>query len=141
MRKKIRQGLLILGCLDGLVKAGALPTTSYTTTSVSNELLFAGPQTVITAARTEQPITQSPAPITVITAEDLKRHGVVTLLDALRYAVGVNVAEFNANVANIAIRGLTSQVASTVLVLLDNRPLNDQLTGSFFWSSAPVLIS
>lgn len=125
----------------GAMGGEALPMASYTTTSVSNELLFAGPQTVVTAARTEQPINQSPAAVTVITADELRRHGVVTLLDALRYAVGVNVAEFNGDVANISIRGLTSQVASTVLVLLDNRPLNDQLTGSLFWNIAPLLIS
>ncbi|CEK20113.1 TonB-dependent receptor plug domain-containing protein [Chthonomonas calidirosea] len=116
-------------------------SSPLTQNAFNNELLFAGNQTVVTASRSKQPLVQAPAVVTVITGEQLQSYGAVTLLDALRYVPGVHVAEANAGVANVTIRGLNSQYANTLLVMIDNRPVNEQFTGGVFWQLVPILVS
>ncbi|CEK20116.1 TonB-dependent receptor plug domain-containing protein [Chthonomonas calidirosea] len=121
--------------------AWAAPTASLTESSLGNELLFAGTQTVVTAARSKQPLNQAPAAVTVITADQLERYGVVTLPDALRYVAGMNVSEAGANIYNITLRGFNSQYANSLLIMIDNRPINEQFTGGLFWETLPVLLT
>lgn len=134
-------GILFVVFWFCLGNALAAPTTSLTGSSLGNELLFAGTQTVVTASRSKQPLNQAPAAVTVITADQLERYGIVTIPDALRYVVGMNVSEAGANVVNVTLRGFNSQYANTLLVMIDNRPINEQFTGGLLWESVPLLIS
>ncbi|HLH78837.1 MAG TPA: TonB-dependent receptor [Chthonomonas sp.] len=135
------RSLLVLSIVMLLPSMRGDALGSLTQNAFNNELLFAGTQTVVTASRSKQPLAQAPAAVTVITGEQLQHNGAVTLLDALRYAPGLNLAEANAGVSNVTIRGLNSQYANTVLVMIDNRPVNEQFTGGVFWQLVPVLIS
>ncbi|HLI49650.1 MAG TPA: TonB-dependent receptor [Chthonomonas sp.] len=106
--------------------------------SQENELLFAGKLDVVSASRTKQPIDQAPAVVTVITADQIERSGAVTLLDVLRYVPGLNVSESNATVAGVSLRGLNSLLTNTLLVMIDGRPVNQDVSGGITWTFLPL---
>lgn len=128
---------LLAACLS----ASASPLGSLKQSSMGNELLFAGSQTVVTASRSMQPLEQAPAAVTVITQAQLERYGAVTLPDILRYVVGMDVSEMNAGAINISLRGFNSQYTNNLLILLDNRPINELFNGGIFWQIVPVMLS
>ena len=107
-------------------------------TSAQTELLFAGAQTVVTAARIAQPIQDSPSAVTIITADQIRRWGAVTILDALRYVPGLDVSEANQTVANVTIRGFNSQYTGNLLVMIDGRSIYQDFFGGLFWQQIPI---
>jgi outer membrane receptor for ferrienterochelin and colicin len=106
--------------------------------SQENELLFAGKLDVVSASRTKQPIDQAPAAVTVITVDQIESSGAVTLLDVLRYVPGLNVSESNATVAGVSLRGLNSLLTNTLLVMIDGRPVNQDVSGGVPWTFLPL---
>jgi outer membrane receptor for ferrienterochelin and colicin len=106
--------------------------------SQENELLFAGKLDVVSASRTKQPIDQAPAAVTVITADQIESSGAVTLLDVLRYVPGLNVFESNATIAGVSLRGLSSLLTNTLLVMIDGRPVNQDVSGGVPWTFLPL---
>jgi iron complex outermembrane recepter protein len=100
---------------------------------------------VTTASRREQPISESPVAIDVITTEDIKASGAVHLWDLLRYQPGVNVIDGNTarsdNRAVVAIRGFAERFTRNLLVLVDGRTSYSSVTGGVFWDELPVQIN
>ena len=95
-------------------------------------------ETVVTATRTEKDMMQTPASINVITAEDIKRHNVKTLSDALAMLPGVYDARTHgmSEVANgITIRGFGE---SNILFLYDGMVINDGFSGGMNWNTVAV---
>ncbi len=79
---------------------------------------------VVTAAGFEQKITDAPASITVVTAEELKQRPYMTLIDAVRDIEGVDVGETSDKTGQrtISIRGMG---ADYTLILIDGRRQNN----------------
>ena len=73
---------------------------------------------VTSAARRAQPIGTTPAAISVITGDDIRRAGVTTIADALLLADGVHVARFNSGTWAISPRGFNSNTANKLLVMI-----------------------
>lgn len=126
----------LLLCLTAPV-AGAQDRQS----SANTELLLAGEQTITTASKKSQRVQDVPAAVTIITEEDIRASGAVTLLDLLRSAPGVDVIEPNSALANVSIRGFNSQFANKLLVMIDGRSIYQESFGGVFWSTNPLLIS
>mgnify|MGYP001544435175 CR=1 FL=1 len=84
----------------------------------------AGSDIVVTAAGFEQKITDAPASITVVTAEELRERPYMTLIDAVRDIEGVDVGETSDKTGQrtISIRGMGSDYT---LVLIDGRRQNN----------------
>ncbi|MCB5426403.1 TonB-dependent receptor [Altererythrobacter sp. CC-YST694] len=84
----------------------------------------AGREIVVTAAGFEQKITDAPASISVVTAEELQQRPYTTLIDAVRYLEGVDVGETSDKTGQrtISIRGMGSDYT---LVLIDGRRQNN----------------
>lgn len=78
---------------------------------------------VVTAAGFEQKITDAPASITVITAEDLKTKRINSIADALRDVEGIDVSPTAGKTGglNIRMRGMDAEYTS---VLVDGRRQN-----------------
>ncbi len=95
---------------------------------------------VTTAARTAQPVADTPAPVTVLTAEDLRRTGAVTLADALRLVPGVHVGRLDANTWALSARGFDSRWANKLLVMIDGRTVYSPLFAGVFWDVQDVLL-
>jgi len=93
---------------------------------------------VVTASRTEQPIDTVPAAVSVIKAEDLENTPADNYGDVLRNVPGVNVAQMSARDIQVTSRGATNSLATSQLVLLDNRSLYLDFFGFVMWDFAPL---
>ena len=78
-------------------------------TALSLEELMNLPVTSV--SRRPEPRVAAPAPIYVITEEDIRRAGVTTLADALRLAPGMQVARITANQWAVGVRGFGTRLA------------------------------
>ena len=121
--------------------ACAQGSASGRASSADSEMLLAGEQTVITVSKKAQKASDAPAAVTVITEEQIRDYGASTLLDILRYAAGVDVFEQNHAAANVSIRGLNTQYANKLLVMIDGRSIYEDFLGTVFWQTNPLLIS
>lgn len=83
-----------------------------------------GSDIVVTAAGFEQKITDAPASISVITAEDLANRPYITLLDAVRDLEGVDIGETRDKTGQgtVSIRGMGSDYT---LILVNGRRQNN----------------
>ncbi|WP_040716741.1 TonB-dependent receptor domain-containing protein [Caenibius tardaugens] len=83
-----------------------------------------GREIVVTAAGFEQKITDAPASISVITAEELTQRPYITLIDAVRDLEGVDVGETSDKTGQrtISIRGMGAEYT---LLLIDGKRQNN----------------
>jgi len=81
---------------------------------------------VVTAAKVEEPIKQTPRNVTVITAEDIAESPSNNIIDLMSREVGINVRSLQGSdrQAVIDIRGMGATAASNVVVLVDGVRLN-----------------
>lgn len=77
--------------------------------------------TITSLYRKPQSVAETPAPVFVITREDIRRSGVTTIPDALRMAPGIQVARVNSHAWAVTSRGFNSFFANKLLVLIDGR--------------------
>jgi iron complex outermembrane recepter protein len=95
---------------------------------------------VTTGARHLEKLSQSPAAISVITQEDIRRSGVTTLPEALRLAPGLEVARVDASQWAISARGFNDVFANKLLVLQDGRTLYTPLFSGVFWDVQTTML-
>ena len=95
---------------------------------------------VVTASRQLEHLTEAPAIISVITAEDIRQMGARDLMDVLRRIPGMEIMQDAWAVPQIAVRGLQSESSAGVKILLDGHALNDPLTGGAteFYADLPL---
>src|SRR5438309_3075485 len=104
------------------------------------ELRFLKEETVSIAARHEQPISEAPSNVYVITDEDIRQSGATDLPTVLRRIPGVEVIEMGGATFNISVRGDNQTSANKLLVLVDGRSIYEDLQGSVFWKGIPVTL-
>src|SRR5205085_479632 len=75
----------------------------------------------------------SPAAISVITEEDIRRSGVTTIQEALRLVPGMEVARLDASEWAVSARGFNDVFANKLLVLQDGRSIYTPLFSGVFW--------
>lgn len=102
------------------------------------DLLFEKIPVVITASRKEQPITQSPSTITVVTAEDISMSGAVNIPDVLRSVAGVDVMSISLRDQQVSVRGFNDSQSNKLLVMIDGRSVYTELYGSVLWEMFPI---
>jgi outer membrane receptor protein involved in Fe transport len=98
-------------------------------TVLSLEDLMATPvDEVHGASKFLQKITDAPASITVVTADDIRLYGYRTLADVLRSVEGISIAH-DRNYTYVGMRGLsrTGDLNSRVLVLVDGHRMNNNV--------------
>jgi iron complex outermembrane receptor protein len=89
---------------------------------------------VTSAAKRPQKLSEVPAAITVITGEDIRRMGATTIMDALRMAPGLDVAQISSSQWAITSRGFQfNGFTNKLLVLLDGRSAYDKIFGGVNW--------
>ncbi len=104
------------------------------------ELLELDVPVVVTAARREEKITQVPYAVYIVTREDIRRAGALTIPDALRLVPGVDVAALSSNNSAVSPRGLHSFLSRMTLVLIDGRQAFDSFFGGEVWGAWPVQV-
>jgi iron complex outermembrane receptor protein len=88
---------------------------------------------VTTVTKEPEEVWQTPASIYVLTQNDIRRSGAVTLPDLLRTVPGVEVAEIQGNNWAVGIRGFGSQFSRGVLLLIDGRSAYTELFEGVYW--------
>ncbi|MCP5159564.1 MAG: TonB-dependent receptor [Gammaproteobacteria bacterium] len=88
---------------------------------------------VVSAAKQLQPWADSAAAVFVITNADIRRSGVTTLVEALRFAPGVEVARIDSNRWAVTIRGFNGRFANKLLVMIDGRSVYTPAFSGVYW--------
>ncbi|UUX94441.1 TonB-dependent siderophore receptor [Aquabacterium sp. J223] len=82
----------------------------------------------------------APASVYVITGDDIRRSGAVTLPQALRLAPNLHVAALNATQNAISARGFNTAIANKLLVLIDGRTVYSPLFSGVLWDAQDVVL-
>lgn len=90
--------------------------------------------------RREERIMDAPAAITVLTSEDLRRQGAVTLPEALRHVPGLFVGRFSGSAWVISSRGFANTSANKMLVMIDGRSVYSPLFSGVFWEQQDAVL-
>jgi iron complex outermembrane receptor protein len=104
------------------------------------ELRFLKEETVSIAARHEQPISQAPSNVYVITDEDIRQSGATDVPTILRRIPGMEVMQTTGADFNVSARGDNQLAANKMLVLVDGRSIYDDVQGQVFWKGIPVTL-
>jgi len=146
-RLTVFQKLLLLGVLTVMLVAQA-PLTGYTEEmrtqsdpALIPELqLMKEEETVSIASRYEQPISQAPSNVYVITDEDIRQSGAPDLPTVLRRVPGLEVMQTTGADFNVSARGNNQLVANKMLVLVDGRSIYVDAQGLVLWKMIPVTL-
>jgi outer membrane receptor protein involved in Fe transport len=95
-------------------------------------------QVVVTASRFQQDLVNAPATVTVITSDVIQSSPATSYAELLRAVPGMNVTQTSARDFNLNMRGATSTLATSQLVLIDGRSLYLDYFGFVAWDFLPV---
>ncbi len=133
--------LPLLSIFAALILTSAAGAQNRTSSDANELLMLAGQQTVVTASKKAQRVSDAPSAVTVITEEEIRASGATTLMDVLRYAPGVDVSESNRSRADVSVRGFNTQFISKLLVMVDGRSIYSEFVGGVYWNTIPLLLS
>ncbi len=97
-------------------------------------------ETVSIASRYEQPISQAPSNVYVITDEDIRHSGAVDLPTVLRRIPGMEIIQMSGADFNVSIRGNNQLQANKLLVMIDGRSIYNDGQGFVHWRMLPITL-
>lgn len=101
------------------------------------EQLFGEPGTM-SATGSPQRVTDVPANMVIVTADDIRRSGARDIPSILRHVAGVDVLEWANDNYDVSARGYNQAYSSRTLVLIDGRQVYSDSLGFTPWSALPV---
>ena len=108
---------------------------------VNKELeLLKEEETVSIATRYEQPISQAPSNVYVITDEDIRHSGATDIPTVLRRVPGLDIMQVTGADFNVSARGDNQLFANKMLVMVDGRSVYIDGQGLVFWKALPVTL-
>lgn len=119
-----------------IVEAGKITTKNFV---LKNSTIEFGEVFVYGASLRKERITESPASITVLSVEEIKRsgsHGQLAKL--LENEAGVDIAQNGLFDFNINTRGFNSSLNRRLLILLDGRDLGTAFLGATEWNGLSI---
>lgn len=120
----------------------SIPRTSSTIDQqLQEEALYLKEETVSIASRYEQPISQAPSDVYVITDEDIRHSGATDIPTLLRRVPGMEVMQVNAVDFNVSMRGNNQLAENKLLILIDGRSIYIDQAGLIFWKLLPVALT
>jgi iron complex outermembrane receptor protein len=78
-------------------------------------------------------VSRTPAAVSVVTQDDIKRSGARNIPEALRLVPGLDVAQIDSSEWAVSARGFNDQSANKLLVLEDGRSIYTPLFSGVFW--------
>ncbi len=97
-------------------------------------------ETVSIATRYEQPISQAPSNIYVITDEDIRHSGATDIPTVLRRVPGLDIMQVTGADFNVSAKGDNQLFANKILVMVDGRSVYIDGQGLVFWKALPVTL-
>ena len=97
---------------------------------------------ITSVSRQPQPLSEAPSAVFVITNDDIRRTGAVSIPEALRLAPNLEVARVDAGTYGITARGFnhSTATANKLLVMIDGRTVYSTLFSGVFWDAQNVLL-
>jgi len=95
---------------------------------------------VTLVSRHAEKLNTAPSAIQVITQEEIRRSGALTLPDALKLASNLQVAQLDGREWAISARGFNHTAANKLLVMIDGRTVYTPLYSGVFWESQHVFL-
>jgi iron complex outermembrane recepter protein len=97
-------------------------------------------QDVTGAARRPQPLSRAPSSIFKLSADDLEKLGMRSLIDTFRVVPGLEVSRISATEVNISARGMNDESSASqgIMGLLDGRQTYNEFLGTVLWEALPV---
>jgi iron complex outermembrane recepter protein len=95
---------------------------------------------VTSVSKTTEKLSQAASAIQVITREEIRRSGAMSIPEALRLAPNLQVAQVDAHEWAITARGFNSATANKLLVLIGGRSVYTPLFSGVFWDVQDVLL-
>lgn len=95
----------------------------------------------VTASKVEELIVNAPATVTIINDRTIAASPTQDYADLMRTVPGVNVAQMSARDFNVTPRAATNVPASSQLVMIDGRSLNQDYFGYAAWDFMPTNFS
>ncbi len=95
---------------------------------------------VTTVSKKEDTLHKTPAAITVLTAEDIRRSGHQSIPEVLRSVPGIHVAKIDSNRWAITSRGFNSLYSAKLLVLIDGRSVYTPLFSGVYWDFQDLIL-
>ena len=96
--------------------------------------------TITSLYKKPQTVAESPAPVFVITRDDIRRSGVTSIADALRMAPGIQVARINSHAWAVSARGFNGFFSNQLLVLIDGRNVYSTTFSGVSWELDDTLL-
>lgn len=122
-RRGIVLATLVLSCLPAAARAQTKPDLGAASLA---DLMRMTVEPVVGASLRLQPVTEAPASVTIITAEDIRRYGYSTLADVLEGAGGLYVTN-DRNYSYLGVRGISQpgDYNTRVLLMINGHRVND----------------
>lgn len=87
----------------------------------------------VTILRGHDNLSKTPAAISVVTSDDIRRSGAMSIPEALRQVPGMEAARVDASEWAVSVRGFNDVFANKLLVLQDGRTVYSPLFSGVFW--------
>jgi iron complex outermembrane receptor protein len=126
---------LLTCCLLGLVHPA--PSQAQSVDYTGFEQLFGEPVTT-SATGKPQRISDVPANMEIITADDIRRSGADNIPDILQFVAGIDVRRYGFAAADVGIRGYNETSNPRLLVLLNGQQVYLDDLGRTQWYTLPV---
>ncbi len=128
---------LVVGLLNvGFGFAGESRVTELAKLSIEELIAIK----VTSVLRTPQSLAESPAAVHVVTSEEIRRSGAADIPELLRTVPGVQVAEVDADIFAISIRGFNDIHANKLLVMVDGRSVYNHIFSGVLWNYMDVFM-
>ena len=96
---------------------------------------------ITTFSRRVERISDTPAAVSVITDDDIRRSGATTLAEAMRLADAIDVVRIHGNAWAVSARGFTISTANKLLVMIDGRTVYSPLFSGTFWDAQDFVLA
>ena len=107
---------------------------------IQEDLNFLKEENVSIAAMHEQPISETPSNVYVITDEDIRQSGAVDLPTVLRRIPGLEIIQMTGAHFDVSMRGDNQSRANKLLVLVDGRSIYLDSQGDMLWKAIPITL-
>ncbi|HWA88047.1 MAG TPA: TonB-dependent receptor [Opitutus sp.] len=95
---------------------------------------------VTSVSKWPQKLQEAASAIQVITGDDIQRSGASELVEALRLAGNLDIAQANAHDWKVSARGFNTDLSNKLLVLVDGRTVYTPLYSGVFWDAQDYLL-
>lgn len=142
MKKRQSAFLALWAFIGGSIGLPAAENTTglHALGNLTLEELMDMPVTVTSVSKRLQKLKDTATAVTVLSNDDIRRSGVTTVADALRWVPGMNVGSVNSNQWSVSARGFAGLYANKLLVLVDGRAVYTPMFSGVLWDAEQLLL-